>query len=272
MIQIHIKEKSIKDNIILKDINFEINKGEIIGLVGENGAGKSSTMKSITGLTKNFIGSVTYNEKTVNENLIFSSFIEYPKFIESLTGQENINYFLTLANRKIPINLENLIASWGLSKHLNKKVKNYSLGTKQKLGLIITMLFDRPFYIFDEPTNGIDDDSRRSFFSYLKLLKSENKGILISSHNLNDINEICDRIVKVNNGTIENSNYTFKKFISMSIPNVDKNFIAQYFNIIRSEGDILIVEYKEDFITKLNIINTKYKNINLISINNFYND
>lgn len=272
MIQVDIKERKIKNKVILKDINFKISKGEIIGLVGENGAGKSSTMKAITGLTKNFKGSITYNNKPVEQNLAVSSFIEYPKFIDNLTGKENIDYFSTLANRKISSNLKDLMSAWGLDKHLNNKAKNYSLGTKQKLGLIITLLFNRPFYVIDEPTNGMDDDSRRHLFDYLKLLKSQNIGILISSHNLNDVNEICDRIIKISNGTIEDSNYNFKKLITMNIPNSDKKVISKYFNIVSSDNDMVTVEYDNNFIKNLSLINSEYKEIDLVSINNYYNN
>lgn len=84
MIEVNIKERKIKDRIILKDINFKINKKEIVGLVGENGAGKSSIMKIITGLTSNYTGSIKYNNQIKGKE-VFSAFIEQPKYIETLT-------------------------------------------------------------------------------------------------------------------------------------------------------------------------------------------
>jgi ABC-2 type transport system ATP-binding protein len=270
MIEVKIKNKKINKINILKDVSFKISKGEIIGLVGENGAGKSSIMKIITGLTKQFTGSVTYNNKIIDNDLIFSSFIESPKFIENISGADNIKIFSILANHPITDSLNNLIDAWGLKKHLNKKVKNYSFGTKQKLGLIITFLFNREYLIIDEPTNGMDDDSRRHLFAYLKSLQEEGTSILISSHNLNEINEICNRVIKVKNGTIEDENYIFTKLITIKIDDKAIEDIKKEFTVVTiSEGNITI-EYCEDFIKKLFNMELKYKGIELISINNYY--
>lgn len=272
MVEVNVKERKIKNKTILKDIDFKIGKGEIVGLVGENGAGKSSIMKIITGLTSNYNGYVKYNGKEIINNKLFSAFIEEPKYIDTLTGKENIKYFSKLSSETLDPVLMELIKRWDMKKHLNKKVKNYSLGTKQKLGLIITFLLERDYLIIDEPTNGMDDDSRRAFFQYIKYLQEKGKSVLLSSHNLNEISEVCNRIVKVKNGSIEDDDYDFSKVVTIRIGDIDKVDLESKFNIINIDKNNVKVEYDKDFIKNLAKLHEEYEDVQLISINNYYRE
>ena len=272
MVEVNVKERKIKNKTILKDIDFKIGKGEIVGFVGENGAGKSSIMKIITGLTSNYNGYVKYNGKEIINNKLFSAFIEEPKYIDTLTGKENIKYFSKLSSETLDPVLMELIKRWDMKKHLNKKVKNYSLGTKQKLGLIITFLLERDYLIIDEPTNGMDDDSRRAFFQYIKYLQEKGKSVLLSSHNLNEISEVCNRIVKVKNGSIEDDDYDFSKVVTIRIGDIDKVDLESKFNIINIDKNNVKVEYDKDFIKNLAKLHEEYEDVQLISINNYYRE
>lgn len=170
-----------------------------------------------------------------------------------------------------PILLE-LINRWDLNKQLNKKVKTYSLGTKQKLGLIITFILDRDYLIIDEPTNGMDDDSRRAFFEYIKYLQDKGKSILLSSHNLNEINEVCDRIIKIKNGVIEDDDYDFSKIVTIKVDNIDKFNLESKFNIISIDKNNVKVEYDKSFIKNIAKLEEMGADIQLISINNYYRE
>lgn len=273
MVDINIKEWSINKKCILQEIKFQLKKGEIIGLVGENGAGKSSIMKVITGLIVCYKGEVKYQDKNANGKKIFATFIEEPKLQLSLTGNNNLKYFGRLAGRGWEKRVEELILAWGMEPHLNKKVKDYSLGMKQKMGLLIMFMFDRPFYIIDEPTNGLDDISRKILFRHIQQLREQGKGILISSHNLNEINEVCDRIVKVHKGQIENGDYKFKKIVTIKFnQNIEKEFIEKRFEVFSWQEKSVKVVYGENFIEKLVELKKNYSDIELDAINNYYDD
>jgi len=186
---------------ILKDINFALNKGEIVGLVGRNGVGKSTLMKILV-----------QNNQPTSGNIISSDnvgyLIEEPKLFLSKTGLENLKYLSNLYG--IDYNQErfgSLIQELDLTQSINKKVKTYSLGTKQKLALLLTLVTEPDILILDEPTNGLDIESSQIVLAVLKnLALHENVGILISSHKLEDIEEICERVLFLENGLL-----TFQK-------------------------------------------------------------
>ena len=190
-----------------------------------------------------------------------------------MTGNNNLKYFGRLAGRGWEKRVEELILAWGMEPHLNKKVKDYSLGMKQKMGLLIMFMFDRPFYIIDEPTNGLDDISRKILFRHIQQLREQGKGILISSHNLNEINEVCDRIVKVHKGQIENGDYKFKKIVTIKFnQNIEKEFIEKRFEVFSWQEKSVKVVYGENFIEKLVELKKNYSDIELDAINNYYDD
>ena len=188
-------------SIILKDINFALNKGEIVGLVGRNGVGKSTLMKILV-----------QNNQPTSGNIISSDnvgyLIEEPKLFLSKTGLENLKYLSNLYG--VDYNQErfgSLIQELDSTQSINKKVKTYSLGTKQKLALLLTLVTEPDILILDEPTNGLDIESSQIVLAVLKnLALHENVGILISSHKLEDIEEICERVLFLENGLL-----TFQK-------------------------------------------------------------
>lgn len=193
--------KNYGDSTILKDINFELNKGEIFGLVGKNGVGKSTLMKILVQNNRANSGTVTSNEN-------IGYLIEEPKLFLSKTGLDNLKYLSSLYG--IGYNeerFEHLIQKLDLQHSIAKKVKTYSLGTKQKLALLLALVTEPDFLILDEPTNGLDVETSQTVLEVLKNLAS-NKGIgiLISSHRLEDIEAVCDKVFFLENGAL-----TFQK-------------------------------------------------------------
>lgn len=156
--------KKFKDNVILNDISFDINKGEIVGLVGKNGTGKSSLMKIISKLDTKFEGKI-------DEEGRLGYFIESPKLVTNRTGLWNLKYFSHIFGSEFLIeNYFDFYQSIGVTDFLKQKVKRYSLGMKQKLGVLIALLNDPDYVILDEPTNGMDIASSIVFLQELKKL------------------------------------------------------------------------------------------------------
>lgn len=200
--------KSYGSDVILDKINLEINKGEIIGLVGPNGAGKTTLMKIIVGLTKQYEGEVLLNDLVLSEFLnndftkVIGSLINDPSLINSYTGKQNLKFFhdyFKKSDLSFESQFNNLVEVLDLEKFINKKVSKYSMGMKQRLAIAVSAMSNPDFLILDEPTNGMDLDSIKSLENYLK---ANDKGVLISSHQLSIIESFSDRVYAISNGTI----------------------------------------------------------------------
>lgn len=211
--------KSYNNTSVLDNISFNFKKGEIIGLVGRNGAGKSTLMKIITENILNFNGSIMRNSS-------IGYLIEEPKLIASMSGSEHLIYFSRIYGNKFDINeFKDLLVSLNLYQILNKKVREYSLGMKQKLAVVISILNYPDYVVLDEPTNGMDVESSYEMLNALKKLAIKTDlGILISSHKLEDIEIICDRILFLENGVLigeETINQSSQNIIKIIFSNND---------------------------------------------------
>ena len=200
--------KSYDKNTVLKNINLEINEGSIFGLIGHNGAGKSTLMKSILGLVKKDSGKITLYGKEVNEknqketNKNLGSLIENPSFYDHLTAYDNLDIICDMKNIKKD-NIDEILNEVGLFKSKNKKVRDFSLGMKQRLGIAIALIGNPKFLILDEPINGLDPygiEEMRDLFQ--NIVKNSNTSILISSHILDEIEKISTHIGILKNGVL----------------------------------------------------------------------
>ena len=169
--------KRYKDYTALDDVTFSLNEGEIIGLVGPNGAGKTTLMRIIVGLTKKYEGEVI-----LKDNTSIGCVIETPSFYPFMTGYENLKYFAELNQVNVKKVMET-IELLKLKDALNKKVKGYSLGMRQRLGIAAALLREPKLLVLDEPTNGLDPAGIHELREYIKEIAVKNKiTILISSH------------------------------------------------------------------------------------------
>lgn len=194
--------KSFKNKKILENINMKIDFGKIHGLIGKNGVGKSTLMKIITGLEKQDLGLVSYvnNDK---ENIKTTGLIESPALYPFLSAVENIKKYNSLFDNNIKDEeILFFLELVGLKSSYKKKVKNYSLGMKQRLGLAQVFSIKPDFLVLDEPFNGLDPEITIRIKKYLVFLRKEGKGILISSHQLNDLDQLCDYISLLNKGNL----------------------------------------------------------------------
>ncbi|KXZ13171.1 ABC transporter ATP-binding protein [Bacillus nakamurai] len=189
--------KKYSSSVVLKGISFDFKQGEIVGLIGSNGAGKSTLMKIIAQIIQTFDGSVEDNNHV-------GYLIEEPKLYSNKTGLAHLSYFSEIYGNKFKLSeYEELLKGLQLFDVLNKKVKEYSLGMRQKLGIVISLMNKPSYVVLDEPTNSMDIETSLEVLQQLRKMANEwNVGVLISSHKLEDIETICDRVLFLEKGTI----------------------------------------------------------------------
>ncbi|WP_251861143.1 ABC transporter ATP-binding protein [Clostridium sp. Marseille-Q2269] len=193
---------------VLNDVKLSLNQGEIMGLVGPNGAGKTTLMKIITKLIKKYNGNIYINNENIKKYKRYDTkqigcVIETPGFYPELTGYENLLFFSYISGLKDKKEIYDIVKKLGIENYINKKVKKYSLGMKQRLGIAQAVLAYPPILILDEPTNGLDPaivPQLREFIKYIA--KEKNTAVLISSHILSEIELICDRVTFIQEGKI----------------------------------------------------------------------
>lgn len=195
--------KSLGGKKILKDVNLNIAKGKVYGLLGSNGAGKSTIMKIIAGIITKYEGNVTFKNKVWSRDVLnkIGFLIEYPSLYDNLNAYDNLK-IISLEEDVSLDRINVVLEECGINDTGSKKIKDFSLGMKQRLGIAIAILKDPEFVILDEPFNGLDPYGIRDLKTYLKKLKNSGKTILISSHILSEIQDISDNIGILNNGNI----------------------------------------------------------------------
>ena len=204
--------KSFKGKTVVKNISFEVCEGDIFGFLGPNGSGKTTTIRMILNLLKPDSGKIYicgYNNQKDFIKAIknIGATIETPKFYPYLTGEENLNIMAKLSNldsNKV-IDTLNIV---GLSENKDKKFCNYSLGMKQRLGIGNALLSSPKVIILDEPTNGLDPKGIKEIRDLIvNLSKEKNITFIISTHLLYEVEQICNKVAILNNGSIIKQDY-----------------------------------------------------------------
>lgn len=195
--------KSFKNKQVLFDINLQIPKGKVYGLLGVNGAGKSTLMKIMTGIITDYIGNMIFenNDWSRNDLKKIGSLIEYPALYGNLTALEN----LKLACLEEDINLDkrnSVLQMLKISDTGNKKVSEFSLGMKQRLGIAMALIKDPSLLILDEPFNGLDPYGIKELKEFIKGMSKKGVTTLVSSHILSDIQDIADIVGIINDGKL----------------------------------------------------------------------
>lgn len=202
----NINKSYDKENQVLSDVSLNINKGEIYGLIGKNGAGKTTIFKIILGLTEFDSGSLFINGKNNKKELSKErkniGFFIGKNFFDYLDGKDNLEYFRKIKNIKDKDEVDRVLKIVGLDK-VDKKYKNYSMGMKQRLGIANALLGNPDILILDEPTNGLDPEGIYDIRKLVKNLNEEyNKTIIISSHILGELENTANIFGIVDNGRI----------------------------------------------------------------------
>ena len=200
--------KKIGKKDILKNVSIEIQEGDILGFIGPNGAGKTTTIKLILGLQKINSGEVKingYDIKNQFEKAIerVGTIVENPDLYMYMSGLDNLKMIARLYKNVDLKRIDEVIKLVGLENRIKDKVSKYSLGMRQRLGIAQAILHKPNLLILDEPTNGLDPEGIKQLRDLLtKLAKEENMAILISSHNLAELESFCNKITIIQNGEI----------------------------------------------------------------------
>ncbi|HEB5001248.1 TPA: ABC transporter ATP-binding protein [Clostridioides difficile] len=197
---------SYTDRDFLQNINFEVGKGEILGFLGPSGAGKSTLQKILIGMITNYGGSVIVNgvESKRHSNKFYENIgvdFEFPSLYEKLTAIENLKYFGSLYSKKL-LSIDELLKSVGLENEANKRVSEYSKGMKSRLNFIKALLHNPDILFLDEPTSGLDPSNSKVMKDIILSEKSKGKTIILTTHNMLDATELCDRVAFIVNGKI----------------------------------------------------------------------
>ncbi|GIN96877.1 ABC transporter ATP-binding protein [Siminovitchia terrae] len=182
---------------VLKNVSFSLNQGEIVGLVGSNGAGKTTLMKAILKFIPPNSGRITFQTDIKNVGAL----IEHPGLYPFLTGYEHLELFLAIHSTEQEI--QKVVHRLDLNEFINLKIKDYSLGMKQRLGVGMALLNNPQLVILDEPMNGLDPRANKLLRETILTYAKEGTTFLISSHILSELKKIIHRTLLLKNGTIE---------------------------------------------------------------------
>lgn len=208
ILQISHLKKRIGNKTIIHDLSLEVYKGEVFGFLGPNGAGKTTTIRMIVGLMSITDGQILINGKSVAkdfENAVrhVGAIVENPELYKFLTGYQNLIHYSRMMTGISKERIDEVVKLVGLEKRIHDKVKTYSLGMRQRLGLAQALLHKPSLLILDEPTNGLDPAGIREIRDYLrKLAKEEGLAVLVSSHLLSEMELMCDRIGILQHGVL----------------------------------------------------------------------
>ena len=200
--------KKFKNEEVLKNVNVTFESGKIYGFRGKNGSGKSVLLKIMCGLYAPTSGEVLYDGVNYNmENQFVPSvraLIEKPNFFPNLSGYENLKLLSEIQNKITDKEINETLESVNLINEKDKKYSNYSLGMKQKLGVAQALMEDPEVIILDEPFNGIENASVEKIIDVLKKKKSEGKIIIVASHYMEELSNLCDKIYSFDMGEVSN--------------------------------------------------------------------
>ena len=191
----------------VKHVTLEIPVGQVYGFLGPNGAGKTTTIRMLLDLIKPTEGEVTIFGKHVrHEHGVLrrvGAIVEGAAFYNFLTGRRNLEVLARTANEFDPRRIDALLEQVGLAHRAHQRVKGYSTGMKQRLGLAAALLSDPDLLILDEPTNGLDPEGMHEIRQFIRSLADDHgKTVFLSSHLLGEVEQVCDRVAIINLGEI----------------------------------------------------------------------
>ncbi len=275
--------KKIGKKEILKNISFEINSGDILAFIGPNGAGKTTTIKCILGLQKTTKGHISINGFDIKKDFVkaiskVGCIVESPDVYMNFSGYDNLKMQASLYDGIAEEEIIRVIKLVGLEKRIYDSVSKYSLGMRQRLGIAIALINNPNLLILDEPTNGLDPEGIKELRDLLIKLAKEGVGILISSHNLSELESFCNRVCILSHGEkieensiekikeIDENKYIIKlsqtskikKLLGNNSNILDKNFVE----VIKSEEEIAEL-IKELVNNNINIYEVKKETLSL---------
>lgn len=211
MLEIKDVSKKFKDSKVVDRLSFNVKEGEIVGLLGENGAGKTTTLRMISTMLKPTEGTIKVNEYDVVKNpsqvrreigVLFGGEVG---IYDRLSARENIEYFGRLygmTKENIDKKIEELTQDLKMEEYIDKRAGKFSRGMKQKVSIARTIVHSPKVMLFDQPSTGLDVSAARVIHEFILKCKSENKIILLSSHSMEEVEKLCDRLVIIHRGKL----------------------------------------------------------------------
>lgn len=199
--------KSFGKKQILKNVSFELDESDILAFIGPNGSGKTTTIKLILGLQGIDKGSVNINSFDIKKDFVkaiekVGAIVENPDTYMYLSGWDNLKLTANMYKNISDEAIKDIVKLVDLETRIHDKVSKYSLGMRQRLGIARALINKPNILILDEPTNGLDPEGIKDLRNLLKKLAKEGMGILISSHNLAELESFCNKVLIIDNGTI----------------------------------------------------------------------
>lgn len=269
---------------VVDSLSLMLFEGEIFGFIGPNGAGKSTTIKMICGLTTISSGQIYingYNIDTSFKKAIahIGAVVESPQLYPHLSGKANLKLFASFYGKSATARIPNIIKILKMQNFINKKVSTYSLGMKQRLGIAQALLNKPRLLILDEPTNGLDPEGIKDIRNLLvQLAKNEHMAIIISSHNLAEMEQICNQIAVMRAGKLlsfrnmesltQEVESKQKICLYVNYPNYAGKLLQRKYNIrVKVVGNTIIVPIKEKHLAQV-ITFLTYKHIKIYKTTN----
>lgn len=267
VLEVHNVYKHIKKKVILNDISFDIEEGEIFGFIGPNGAGKSTMIKTMLGLYKKDKGTILINGINIDDRFeealkLVGAIIENPDMYSHLTGMQNLKIFANMRKGISKDKIMDYVKLVKLENRINDKLKTYSLGMKQRLGLVQALMHNPKLLVLDEPTNGLDPIGIIELREILKKINTAyGTTIFISSHILSEIENICSKVAIIDNGKIidikriEDIRREMQNRFLIEVDNAEKakEVIHRQLNVIPAiQESSIIINIDKEFIPKIN--------------------
>lgn len=211
MVEVLGLSKQFKKVKAVDNISFSVKSGEIVGLLGENGAGKTTTLRMLATMLRPTEGTAKVNGyDVINDSkkvrgeigILFGGEVG---LYDRLTAKENIMYFAQLNGmnkEKAEKSIENLVKLLKMEEYIDRRVGKFSRGMKQKVAIARSIVHEPKVMLFDEPTAGLDVTASRIVQDFILQCKKDNRAIIFSSHSMNEVEKLCDRIVIINKGKI----------------------------------------------------------------------
>ena len=251
--------KKVGKKEILKNVSFQIDEGDILAFIGPNGAGKTTTIKCILGLQRLTKGSITINGYDIKKDFVkaithVGCLVESPDVYMYLTGIENLKIQAQMYKNVVLDDILRVVELVGLEQVIHDKVSKYSLGMRERLGIAMALLNNPKLLVLDEPTNGLDPEGIKDLRVLLKRLAKTGVGILISSHNLSELENFCNRVCIISKGKIleeasildlkqmDEARYVLKvedsKKVKEYLTNLDKVLDKQHIEVFKDEEEV----------------------------------
>ncbi|MBC8079941.1 MAG: ABC transporter ATP-binding protein [Gorillibacterium sp.] len=232
--------KKIGSKLIIDNLSFEVPKGEVFGFLGPNGAGKTTTIRMMVGLMKPTQGDVEVEGKSITRDFeqairYVGAIVENPEMYKYMSGYKNLIHYARMVKGVTKERINEVVKLVGLENRMNDKVKTYSLGMRQRLGVAQAILHKPSLLILDEPTNGLDPAGIRELRDYLrKLAIEEHISIIVSSHLLSEMELMCDRI-----GIIQHGRLIDVRLIKDFVENGEKDIFLLEVNSAEQAAEVL---------------------------------